>query len=98
MSDGEKNKQLQAGNQAEKEPTFFPKSIDPLTVWTLCVHFHTDIHRTHTHTQTHTDSYHSPPQGIGIVSKLGGAAAVDCVFLCQVDKVRGEDQAQKANV
>lgn len=50
--------------------------------------------------KTHTNrySYHSPPQGIGIVSKLYGAAAVDCIFLCQVDKVRGEDEAQKANV
>lgn len=47
---------------------------------------------------THTDSYHSPPQGISVVPKLGGAVAVDCIFLCQVDKVRGEDQAQKANV
>lgn len=57
-------------------------------------------HNTYKHKHTHTQavSYHSPPQGISIVFKLGGAAAVACIFLCQVDKVRGEDQAQKANV
>lgn len=47
--------------------------------------------------QTHSYSYHSPPQGICIVLELGGAPA-DGVRLCQVHKVRGEDQAEKADV
>lgn len=46
---------------------------------------------------THSYSYHSPPQGICIVLELGGAPA-DSVCLCQVHKVRGEDQAQEADV
>lgn len=49
-------------------------------------------------TLTLTLTYHPPPQSIGVVSKLDGAAAVDRIFLCQVDKVRGEDQAQEADV
>lgn len=48
-------------------------------------------------TSTHSYAYHSPPQGICIVSELRGAPA-DGIRLCQVHKVRGEDQAQKADV
>lgn len=45
-------------------------------------------------THKHTDSYHSPPQGISVVLK----GAVRLLFLHQEDKVRGEDQAQEADV
>lgn len=48
-------------------------------------------------TSAHSYAYHSPPQGICIVSELRGAPA-DGIRLCQVHKVRGEDQAQKADV
>lgn len=48
-------------------------------------------------TSTHSYAYHSPPQGICIVLELGGAPG-DGICLCQVDKVGGEDQAQKADV
>lgn len=48
-------------------------------------------------TSAHSYAYHSPPQGICIVSELSGAPA-DGIRLCQVHKVRGEDQAQKADV
>lgn len=48
-------------------------------------------------TSTHSGSYHSPPQGVRVVPEVGGAPA-DGVRLCQVHKVRGEDQAEKADV
>lgn len=57
-----------------------------------------DTHNTCTHKHTHKYSYHSPPQSISVVSKLGRAAAVDRIFLRQVNKVRGEDEAQEADV
>lgn len=50
--------------------------------------------REHTGTLTH----HAPPQGVGIVPELRRAAAGDGVLLGQVDKVRGEDQTQEADV
>lgn len=43
-----------------------------------------------------TRSYHSPPQSICIVPEMVTVARP--ILFCQIDKVRGEDQTQEADV
>ena len=43
-------------------------------------------------------TYHSPPQGVRVAAELDLARLVDGILLGQVHKVRGEDEAQEADV
>ena len=44
------------------------------------------------------DTYHSPPEGVGVAGEVGPSIDVDGVFLGKINEIRRENQTKKPNV
>jgi len=50
------------------------------------------------HCNVAASTHHSPPEGVSIAAKLSATIVSNVILLCEVDKVRREDKAEKSDV